>query len=153
MSGIVSAEIRRGEDADGEGWPASFESIAAAVTKRTNAATTDATGLAVPPRWSDAWWVEQLRDGAMPQQFEALYGLPLTYGWSDADSPVARAAARLQQAALMDVSAGQTAGTPRAGYCFARRASVSRTPRHTPAANEDQWSEIALAAHITRDSA
>jgi hypothetical protein len=66
------------------GWPVGFKPDGCDIAiKRPRAPTTDAIGIAVPARWSDAWWAEQLRRGVTPDQFEALYGLLLTRGWSD----------------------------------------------------------------------
>ena len=68
------------------GWPEGFTPTATAMApKRSSGATTDAMGLAVPARWGDAWWADQRVRGVTPHQFEALYGLLLTRGWSDAE--------------------------------------------------------------------
>ena len=68
------------------GWPEGFTPTATAMApKRSSGAVTDAMGLAVPARWRDAWWAGQRERGITPDQFEAVYGLLLTRGWSDAE--------------------------------------------------------------------
>jgi hypothetical protein len=85
---LVRVEVEIGEDAptvrfEG-GWPEDLDGEAAVIAARASArpTTDDALGLAVP-RWSDAWWTEQLRRGVRREQFEALYGLLLTRKWDD----------------------------------------------------------------------
>ena len=69
-----------------DGWPDGLRpALADKAAKHRRCATTDAMGLAVPARWTDAWWSEHLHRGATPDQFEALYGLLLTRGWCDAE--------------------------------------------------------------------
>jgi hypothetical protein len=69
-----------------DGWPAGVDGEAAVraggLTARSER---DALGLSVPARWTEAWWQQALAAGATAEQFEALYGLLLTRGWTDTD--------------------------------------------------------------------
>ena len=67
------------------GWPEGTDGPAAvaALKARPRRATRDALGLAVPARWNARWWRGQLQRGVSREQFEALYGLLLTRGWTD----------------------------------------------------------------------
>jgi hypothetical protein len=66
------------------GWPVGVDPAVAIATAKARPRRTmfDALGLAVPARWSDAWWRDRVAT-ARPDQFEALYGLLLTRGWTD----------------------------------------------------------------------
>lgn len=66
------------------GWPGGVDPGLAS-TRTHRRTVTDAAGLAVPAHWSDDWWLQQRRRGVIPEQFEALYGLLLTRGWTDSE--------------------------------------------------------------------
>jgi hypothetical protein len=70
-----------------DGWPEGLDGPTAVAEARAarRGGDRDALGLRVPPRWSDSWWQRALRASATADQFEALYGLLLTRGWTDAD--------------------------------------------------------------------
>ena len=71
------------------GWPDGLDGPAAVKAAKAKAAhgrgDPDALGLAVPRRWTDAWWEDTRRRGVTAEQFEALYGLLLTRHWTDAE--------------------------------------------------------------------
>ena len=74
---LGDAEVQRFAN----GWP---DGVIARPSSSHPGTAVDALGLAVPARWSQAWWTAARRD-ATAEQFEALYGLLMTRRWSDDD--------------------------------------------------------------------